>query len=119
DIVARIMGQWLSERLGQQFVIESRPGASGNIGTEAVIRAPADGYALLTVGAGNAISATLYDNLSFNFIRDIAPVAGLVRVPLVFEVHPSVPARTIPEFIAYAKASPGKLTIASPGNGTS
>ena len=119
DIVARLIGQWLSERLGQPFVIENRPGAGGNIATEAVVRAPPDGYTLLLVGPPNAINATLYDKLNFNFIRDIAPVAGIIRVPNVMVVHPSVPAKTVPEFIAYAKANPGKLNMASAGNGTS
>jgi tripartite-type tricarboxylate transporter receptor subunit TctC len=118
DIVARLLGQWLSERLGQPFVIENRPGAASNIATEAVVRAPADGYTLLLVNPANATSATLYDNLNFNFIRDIAPVAGIVRVPNVMEVNPSVPAKTVREFIAYAKANPGKLNYASAGNGT-
>ena len=117
DIVARLMGQWLSERLGQPFVIENRPGAGGNIGTEAVVRASPDGYTLLIVGGWNAINATLYDKLSFNFIRDIAPVAGIHREPYVIAVHPSVPAKTVPEFIAYAKANPGKVTMASGGIG--
>ena len=112
------MGQWLSERLGQPFVIDNRPGAGGNIGTEAVVRAPADGYTLLLVSAANAINATLYDKLNFNFIRDIAPVAGIIRVPHVMVVHPSVPAKTVPEFIAYAKANPGKINMASAGIGT-
>jgi tripartite-type tricarboxylate transporter receptor subunit TctC len=119
DITARLIGQWLSERLGQQFVIENRPGAGTNIGTEAVVRAPADGYTLLLVSPGNAINATLYGNLNFNFIRDIAPVATIVRAPNVMEVHLSVPAKTVPEFIAYAKANPGKINMASTGNGTS
>ena len=119
DIVARQMGQWLSERLGQQFLVENRPGAGGNIGTEVVVRAPADGYTLLLVGAPNAISTTLYDKLSFNFLRDITPVAGISRASLVMVVHPSFPAKTVPEFIAYAKANPGKVTMASPGNGSS
>ena len=119
DIVARLMGQWLSERLGQQFLVENRPGAGGNIGTEVVVRAPADGYTLLLVGAPNAINTTLYDKLSFNFLRDIAPVAGISRERLVMVVHPSFPAKTVPEFIAYAKANPGKVTMASPGNGSS
>src|SRR2546428_4576600 len=110
DIVARLIGQWLSERLGQQFVIENRPGAGSNIATEAVVRAPPDGYTLLLVGSPNAINATLYDNLNFNFMRDIAPVASLIRGALVMVVHPSVPAKTLPEFIAYAKANPGKLS---------
>jgi tripartite-type tricarboxylate transporter receptor subunit TctC len=118
DIVARLMGQWLSERLGQQFLVENRGGAGGNIGTEVVVRAPADGYTLLLVGAPNAINTTLYDKLSFNFLRDIVPVASLIRAPSVLEVNPSVPARTVPEFIAYAKANPGKLTMASAGIGT-
>jgi tripartite-type tricarboxylate transporter receptor subunit TctC len=117
DIVARLMGQWLSERLGQPFVIENRPGAGGNIGTEAVVRASPDGYTLLIVGGWNAINATLYDKLSFNFIRDIAPVAGIHREPYVIAVHPSVPAKTVPEFIAYTKANPGKVTMASGGIG--
>jgi tripartite-type tricarboxylate transporter receptor subunit TctC len=118
DILARLIGQWLSERLGQQFVIENRPGAGSNIGTEAVARAPADGYTLLLVAPANAINATLYDRLNFNFIRDIAPVAGLIRVANVMEVNPSVPATTLPEFIAYAKANPGKINMASAGNGS-
>jgi tripartite-type tricarboxylate transporter receptor subunit TctC len=118
DIVARLMGQWLSERLGQQFVIENRPGSGGNIGTETVVRASADGYTLLMVGGWNAINATLYDKLSFNFIRDIAPVAGINREPYVIAVHPSVPAKSVPEFIAYAKANPGKVSMASAGIGT-
>ena len=118
DIVARLIGQWLSERLGQPFVIENRPGAGTNIGTEAVVRAPPDGYTLLLVGRRNAINATLYDKLNFNFIRDIAPVAGIIRVPLVMVVNPSVPAKTVPEFIAYAKANPGKINMASAGIGT-
>ena len=116
DIVARLMGQWLSERLGQQFVIENRPGGGGNIGTEAVVRAPPDGYTLLLVGGGNAINATLYDKLNFNFIRDIAPVASIERHPYVMVVNPSAPAK-VAEFIAYAKANPGKLTMASAGIG--
>jgi tripartite-type tricarboxylate transporter receptor subunit TctC len=118
DIVARLMGQWLSERLGQQFVIDNRPGGGSNIGTEAVVRASPDGYTLLLVGGGNAINATLYDKLNFNFIRDIAPVAGIERHPYVMVVNPSVPAKTVPEFIAYAKANPGKLTMASAGIGS-
>jgi tripartite-type tricarboxylate transporter receptor subunit TctC len=118
DIAARLMGQWLSDRLGQPFVIENRPGASGNIGTEAVVNAPPDGYTLLLVNAGNAINATLYEKLKYNLIRDIAPVAGIIRVPLVMQVNPSVPVKTVPEFIAYAKANPGKLNMASAGNGT-
>jgi tripartite-type tricarboxylate transporter receptor subunit TctC len=119
DIVARLMGQWLSERLGQQFLVENRPGAATNIGTEAVVRAPADGYTLLLVGAPNAINTTLYDKLSFNFLRDIAPVAGISRERIVMVVHPSFPAKTVPEFIAYTKANPGKVSMASPGNGSS
>jgi tripartite-type tricarboxylate transporter receptor subunit TctC len=118
DITARLMGQWLSERLGQPFIIENRPGGGGNIGTEAVVRAPADGYTLLTVGGYNAINAALYDKLNFNLIRDIAPVAGVIRSTAVMVVHPSVPAKSVPEFIAYAKANPGKVYFASAGNGT-
>ncbi len=118
DISARLMGQWLSERLGQQFVIENRPGAAGNVATELVVNAAADGYTLLLVPAPAAINATLYDNLNFNFIRDIAPVAGILRVPEVMVVNPSVPANTVPEFITYAKANPGKIKIASAGNGS-
>jgi tripartite-type tricarboxylate transporter receptor subunit TctC len=117
DILARLIGQWLSERLGQPFVIENRQGAGSNIATEAVVGAPPDGYTLLLVGTPNAINATLYDNLSFNFIRDIAPIAGLIRGALVMVVHPSVPAKTLPEFIAYAKANPGKLSYGSGGVG--
>jgi|KBSSwiStaDraftv2_1062776.scaffolds.fasta_scaffold23950_6 tripartite-type tricarboxylate transporter receptor subunit TctC len=117
DIIARLIGQFLSERLGQQFIVENRPGAGGNIGAEAVVRAQPDGYTLLLVSAANAISATLYDRLSFVFLRDIAPIAGIVRVPNVMEVHPSVPAKTVPEFIAYAKANPGKINMAGV-NGT-
>jgi tripartite-type tricarboxylate transporter receptor subunit TctC len=119
DIVARLIGQWLSERLGQQFLIENRPGAGGNIGTEVVVRAPADGYTLLLVASPNAINATLYDKLNFNFIHDIAPVAAISRERIVMVVHPSFPATTVPEFIAYANANPGKVTMASPGNGSS
>jgi tripartite-type tricarboxylate transporter receptor subunit TctC len=119
DIIARLMGQWLSERLGQQLIIENRPGAGSNIGTEAVVRAPADGYTLLMVSITAAVNATLYDNLNFNFIRDIAPLASIMRVPNVMEVNPSVTARTVPEFIAYAKANPGKINMASVGNGSS
>jgi tripartite-type tricarboxylate transporter receptor subunit TctC len=118
DILARLMGQWLSERLGQPFVIDNRPGAGTNIAAEAVVRAPADGYTLLMIGAANAINATLYEKLNFNFMRDIAPVAGITRQTSVMEVHPSVPAKTVPEFIAYAKANPGKINMASAGNGT-
>jgi tripartite-type tricarboxylate transporter receptor subunit TctC len=118
DITARLIGQWLSERLGQQFVIENRPGASSNIATEVVVRAPADGYTLLLIGSFNTINATLYDKLNYNFIRDIAPVASVMRYPYVMVVNPSFPARTVPEFIAYAKANPGKLNMASPGTGS-
>jgi tripartite-type tricarboxylate transporter receptor subunit TctC len=117
DILARLMGQWLSERLNKPFIIENRPGAGANIATEAVVRAPADGYTLLLVGPPNAINATLYENLNFNFIRDIAPVAGIARVPQVMTVNPSVPAKTVPEFIAYTKANPGKINMASGGVG--
>jgi tripartite-type tricarboxylate transporter receptor subunit TctC len=119
DILARLMAQWLSERTGQQFVIENRPGAGSNIATEAVVRADPDGYTLLMVSAANMSNAALYDKLSYNFIRDIAPVAGVMRVPLVMEVNPSIPAKTVPEFIAYAKANPGKINFASGGIGTS
>jgi tripartite-type tricarboxylate transporter receptor subunit TctC len=118
DITARLIAQWLSERLGQQIVIENRGGAGSNIAVEATIGAPADGYTLLIVGATNAINATLYEKLNFNFIRDIAPVAGIIRVPLIMEVHPSVPAKTVAEFIAYAKARPGKINMGSGGIGT-
>jgi tripartite-type tricarboxylate transporter receptor subunit TctC len=118
DIAARLAGQWLSQRLDRQFVIENRPGASSNIATEAVVRAQPDGYTLLVFGTPAAINATLYANLSFNIIRDIAPVAGFVRSPLMMLVNPSLPARTVPEFIAYAKANPGKLNMATAGNGT-
>ena len=118
DITARLIGQWLFERLGQQCIIENRPGAGSNIAAEMVVNAPADGYTLLILGATNAINATLYEKLNFNFIRDIAPIAGLVRVPLVMEVHPAVPAKTVPEFIAYAKANPGRINMGSGGNGT-
>ena len=118
DILARLMGPWLSERLGQQFVVENRPGGGSNIGTEAVVRAPPDGHTLLLVTTNNAINMTLYDKLNFNFIRDIAPVAGIVRLPIVMAVNPSVPATTVPEFIAYAKANPGKINMGSPGIGT-
>jgi tripartite-type tricarboxylate transporter receptor subunit TctC len=118
DILARLIGQSLSEQLGQSFVIENRSGAAGNIATEAVVRAAPDGYTLLLVTASNAINATLYDKLGFNFIRDIAPVASICRVPLVMEVHPSVPTKTVAEFIAYAKANPGKINMASAGTGS-
>jgi tripartite-type tricarboxylate transporter receptor subunit TctC len=119
DILARLIGQWLSVRLGQQFIIENRPGAGNNLGTEQVVRAAPDGYTILLVNPANAINTTLYEKLSFNFVRDIAPVAGLIRVPNVMEVNPSVPAKTVSEFIAYAKANPGKINMASSGNGTS
>ena len=118
DIIARLIGQWLSKRLGQQFVIENRPGAGTNIATEAVVRAAPDGYTLLMAVSANAINATLYDRLGFNFASDIAPVAGIYRVPLVMEVNPSVPAMTVAELIAYAKANPGKINMASAGNGS-
>jgi tripartite-type tricarboxylate transporter receptor subunit TctC len=118
DILARLIGQWLSERLGQQFITENRPGAGGNIGTEAVVRAAPDGYTLLLIQAGNAINATLYDRLNYNFVRDIAPVASGMRGPLVMVVHPSFPAKTVPEFIAYAKGNSGKINFASAGNGS-
>jgi tripartite-type tricarboxylate transporter receptor subunit TctC len=118
DITARLMAQWLSERLGQPFVIENRPGAGTNIATESVVKAPADGYTLLLVSVANTVNATLYEWLSFDFIRDIEPVAGLIRGPLVLALNPTVPAHTISEFIAYAKANPGTLNMASAGNGT-
>jgi tripartite-type tricarboxylate transporter receptor subunit TctC len=118
DILARLMGQWLSERLGQQFIIENRTGAGGNVGTEAGVRASPDGYTLLMVSSLNTINATLYEKLSFNFIRDIAPVASVIRYPSVMVVNPSVPAKSVPEFIAYAKANPGKINMASGGTGT-
>jgi tripartite-type tricarboxylate transporter receptor subunit TctC len=118
DIATRLMGQWLSERLGQPFVIENRPGAASNIGTEAVARAPADGYTLLAVTATNTVNATLYDKLNFSLNRDIATIAGILRSPLVLEVHPAVPVNTVPEFIAYAKANSGKIGMASFGTGT-
>jgi tripartite-type tricarboxylate transporter receptor subunit TctC len=119
DIVTRIMAQWLSERLGQPFVVDNRPGASSNIATELVVHAPADGYTLLSVNSSNLVNATLYEKLPYNFIRDIDPVASIDRVPLVMEVNPRVPVKTVPEFIAYAKANPGKLNMASGGNGNS
>src|SRR5262245_1222468 len=119
DILARLIGQWLSGRLGQQFVVENRPGGGTNIGTEAVVRAPPDGYTLLLVSTANALNATLYDRLNFDFLRDITPVAGITRQPLVMVVNPSVPAKTVPEFTAYAKANPGKINLGSPGIGTS
>ena len=118
DIVARIMGQWLSERLGQQFVVENRPGAGTNIATAAVVNAAPDGHTLLMVSPTNAVNATLYDKLSYNFIRDIAPVASIHREPFLVEVDPSVPVKTVPEFIAYAKAHPGQISFASAGNGS-
>ena len=118
DIQARLMGEWLTERLGQQFIVENKPGASGNIGTETVAKAPADGYTLLQVVTPHAINAALYSNLSFDFIRDIAPVICAARLAYMVVVHPSVPATTIPEFIAYAKANPGKINYGSAGQGT-
>jgi len=118
DIVARLVGQWLSERLGQQFVVENRPGAGTDIAAEAVVRSAPDGYTLLLAASPNAINASLYDKLSFNFIRDIAPVAAISREPNVVLVNPSVPTRTVPEFIAYTKANPGRVNMASAGNGT-
>jgi tripartite-type tricarboxylate transporter receptor subunit TctC len=118
DITARLIAQWLTERLGQSFVVEARPGGGTNIATEAVVRAPADGYTLLLVAPANAINASLYDKMNYNFLRDIAPVAGIIRFPNVMEVNPSVPVKTVPEFIAYAKANPGKLNMASSGNGS-
>jgi tripartite-type tricarboxylate transporter receptor subunit TctC len=117
DIAARLIGQWLSEQLSQQFIIENRPGAGTNIATETVARAPADGYTLLLVNPANAVNATLYDKLNFNFMNDFAPVAGIMRVPNIMQVNPSVPAKTVPEFIAYAKANPGKVNMASGGIG--
>jgi tripartite-type tricarboxylate transporter receptor subunit TctC len=118
DLVSRLIARWLSERLGQPFIVENRDGASGNIATEAVAAAAPDGYTLLTCASANAINATLFDKLNFNFIRDIAPVAGLLRVPLVLLVNPSFTAETFPQFIAYAKANPGKINLATPGTGT-
>ena len=118
DITARLIGQWLSDRLGQSFVVENRPGAGGNIGTEAVVNAPPDGHTLLLATVPNAVNATLYEKLNFNFIRDTAPVGGIIRVPMVILVHPSLPARTVPELIAYAKANPGKVNMASAGAGS-
>jgi len=118
DLAARMIGPWLSERLGRQFVIENRPGAGGNIATEAVVRAAPDGYTLLLAQASDAINATLYEKLNFVFMRDIAPIAGLILVPNALVVHPSVPATTVPELIAYAKANPGRLNMASVGNGS-
>ena len=119
DIIARLIGQWLSERLGQQFIVENRSGGGGNIGTEAVVKSPADGYTLIMIATNNAINTSLYEKLNFNFMRDIAPVASMVRSPNALVVNPSVPAKTIPEFIAYAKANRGKVNMASSGNGTS
>src|SRR5436190_6595977 len=118
DITARLIGQWLGDRLGQSFVTENRPGAGGNIGTEAVVNAVADGYTLLLATVPNAVNAALYPKLNFNFIRDIAPVGGIIRVPMIIMVHPSLPAKTVPELIAYARANPGKITMASAGNGS-
>jgi tripartite-type tricarboxylate transporter receptor subunit TctC len=118
DVLARLMAQWLSERLGQQFIVDNRPGAGGNIGAEAVVNAPADGYTLLLVGPPNMINASLYEKLNFNFIRDIAPVAGMVRVSNVMEVHAAAPPKSVSEFMSYAKANPGKINMASGGNGT-
>src|SRR5258708_143521 len=117
DILAGLVAQWCSERLGEQFIVENRPGAGSNLATDAVVRAPPDGYTLLLVGSPNAINATLYEKLSFNFLRDIAPIASLTRGALVVVIHPSVPANTIPEFIAYAKANPGRLSYGSGGVG--
>jgi tripartite-type tricarboxylate transporter receptor subunit TctC len=118
DITARLIGQWLSDRMGQPFVIENRTGAGGNIGTETVVNAPPDGYTLLLATVPNAVNATLYEKLNFNFIRDTAPVAGIVRVPMAILLHPSVPVKTVPELIAYAKANPGKVNMASAGTGS-
>jgi tripartite-type tricarboxylate transporter receptor subunit TctC len=118
DIIARLIAQWFSDRLGQQFVVENRPGAAGNAAAEMVVRAVPDGYTLLTIAAVHSISATLYENLNFSFARDIAPVASIIRTPLVMEVSPSFAAATVPDFIAYAKANPGKINMASPGTGT-
>src|SRR5712671_2007299 len=118
DILARLIGQWFSERLGRPFVIEARPGAGSNIAVEAVVNAPADGYTLLLVSPATAINATLYDKINYNFIRDIAPVGSINREPQVMVVNPAVPAKTVAEFITYAKANPGKLSMASPGTGT-
>ena len=118
DIIARLIGPWLSDRLGQQFIIENRPGSGNNIGTEVVVRAPPDGYTLLIVSSSNAINATLYDKLNFVFLRDIAAIAGIISLPFVMVVNPSVPAKTVPELTAYAKANPGKISFGSPGIGT-
>ena len=119
DICARLIGQWLSEHLHQQFIIENKPGAGNNIATEAAINSPPDGYTVFLVNPANTVNASLYQHLSFNFLRDMAPVAGFIRVPNVMEVNPSVPAKTVAEFIAYAKANPGKVNMASSGTGTS
>jgi len=118
DLHARLMGQWLTQRLGQQFIVENRPGASGNIGTEAVVRSQPDGHTLLLAATADAVNASLYTNMSFNFVRDIAPVVGIVRGGTAMVVHPSFPSRTVPEFINYAKANPGKITMATAGNGS-
>src|SRR5690349_9322255 len=118
DITARLIGQWFTERLGQSFITENRPGAGGNIGTEAVINAPADGYTLLLATVPNAVNDSLYPKLNFSFIRDIAPIGGIIRVPMIIMVHPNVPYKTIPELIAYAKANPGTISMASAGNGS-
>jgi tripartite-type tricarboxylate transporter receptor subunit TctC len=118
DITARLIGQWLADRLGQSFVIENRPGAGGNIGTEAVVNAAPDGYTLLLATVPNAVNASLYEKLNFVFLRDIAPIAGIIRVPMVILLNPSVPAKTVPEFIGYAKANPGNINMASAGNGS-
>ena len=118
DVLARLIGQWLSERLGQQFIVDNRPGGGGNIGAEAVVNAPADGYTLLLIGPPNFINATLYEKLNYNFIPDITPIAGISREASVIAVHPSVPAKTLPDFIAYAKSNPGKINMASAGTGT-
>src|SRR5262245_39694119 len=115
DIMARLIGQWLSERLGQQFIVENRPGAASNVATEAVVNAPPDGYTLLVATSVNAINATLYEKLNFNLIRDVTPVASIHREPFVMEVNPSVPVKTVPEFIAHAKANPGKINMATAG----
>src|ERR1700712_236783 len=119
DILARLIGNVLGQKLGQQFIVENRPGAGNNIGTEAVVNAAPDGYTLLLVNPANGINTTLYRKLSFNFVRDIAPVAGIIRVPNVMEINPDVPVKTVAEFIAYAKANPGKVNMASSGTGTS
>jgi tripartite-type tricarboxylate transporter receptor subunit TctC len=118
DIIGRLVAQLLSEKLGQQVIVENRPGASGNIGTETVLRAPADGYTLLLVNASNFVNATLYDSLNFDFVRDIVPVASFMRAPFVMEVHPAFPAKTVPDFVAFAKSNPGKINMASGGSGT-